>query len=195
MDRVHLLQDSWTEHLPTTLPAEMPLSEAISRPLGLWHSLPGPLNAFLTLVWLQELKSLTYVDALLPLLMLWNPALGRPPVQKPFIASLASHSPPAELTLGRPPAPILGCQPCSRSLACLPLSWSCVDVTVFGPLCWLGLTLFIKGRKRSKRKRFAFFSFLHMFSMFHSQVEVSEYFQEIEQQNLLLYSCKLIALI
>ena len=160
MDRAHLLQDSWTEHLPTTLPAGMPLGEAISSPLGLWHSLPGPLNAFLTLVWLQELKSLTYVDALLPLLMLWNPALGRLPVQKPFIASLASHSPPAELTLGRPPAPILGCQPWSMSLACLPLSWSCVDVNrVWSPLLTWPYTIY-KGEEEKQEKKVCIFFFL-----------------------------------
>lgn len=54
---------------------------------------------------------------------------GLPPLCRSLsLPSLASHSPHTELTLGRFPAPILGCQPCSKSLACLPLSRSCVDV-------------------------------------------------------------------
>lgn len=133
MDRVHLLQHSWTEHIPTTLTPGMPLGEAISSPLGLWHSLPGhpsyfnwvpfslwfgPDSSSQWLVWMPS--STCSCSEILSWAALLCRSLSLP--------SLAFHSPHTELTLGRFPAPILGCQPCSKSLACLPLSWSCVDV-------------------------------------------------------------------
>lgn len=132
MDRVHLLQHSWTEHIPTTLTPGMPLGEAISAhldsgthyqvtPPTLIECLSHPGLALTARHWLVWMPSSTCSCSEI---LSWAAVLCR----SLSLPSLASHSPHMELTLGRFPAPILGCQPCSKSLACLPLSWSCVNV-------------------------------------------------------------------
>lgn len=138
----------------------MPLGEAISSPLGLWHSLPGHPSYFnwvpFTLVWFRQLKSMTCVDALLHLLMLWNTVLGCPPCAEAFLALSGLPQSPHWATLGRFPAPHLGCQTLAQVTALPPFLILCGCISCLVPSVELALNCF-KGKEEEQWGKTAFF--------------------------------------